>query len=344
MRDDRVWVIAAHDGVVIRDTDVLLSKADADELVIDIKRRHPHATFIVDENDATPYLNARTRLLPVRTAYQKVPLPLKIGGAILLGLMLLDMGWSKYKKHKLEQELSQQADQYIDARAEWNTALSKWAADVKVDGRKGLVSLYDHITNVPMKIGGWNLSNISCSSVPEAWSCIARYEASVLSTNITFSNSLPPGWTARWDGLTTAVGRWSFPTERKAIDRKNILTIPDFSLRYISDLQRVLPAFRKVELAPPALVEIATPQVSIQNGKRTEVVSVPYPADNVAGIELPKVQTFKLSGPLRSLSVLPLINEAVINQIVIDVEGRGSVPTLRDSMFTAEITGESYVR
>lgn len=49
------WVVAAHDGTVLKGTDVLLSGEDADCLVSSIQERFPDANLITDERDGGPY-------------------------------------------------------------------------------------------------------------------------------------------------------------------------------------------------------------------------------------------------------------------------------------------------
>jgi hypothetical protein len=144
--------------------------------------------------------------------------------------------------------------------------------------------------------------------------------------------------------LTGAICSWTVNVDRKSIDRTRLQKIPDFSLQYISALQRVLPGLKTVELAPPVIAPIAEPEVYVNRGQGEELVPVPYPTDNTVGIERPSVQTVVIEGPLRTMSVLPLINETVIQQLSFQVGGVGSVPTLRDSIFTAKLVGEIYVR
>jgi hypothetical protein len=163
-------------------------------------------------------------------------------------------------------------------------------------------------------------------------------------TNLSFQDNLPKGWTASWGGLTTAVGNWVVKVDRNSIDRTRIQKIPDFSLVYISALQRVLPAMKKVELAPPIPAPIQEPQVYINRGNGDELVNVPYPVENTAGIELPKIQTIDIEAPLRTLTVLPLIDDTVIKQVRFVVGSQRTVPTIRDSIFAAKLIGEIYVR
>ncbi len=340
----RVWIVAAHNGVVISDTDVLLTNIEAEALIAEIKSRHKNAIEIEGEFETLQHLNSKTQLIAVRNAFQKIPNSLKLFAGFLVILLIADTFWSQYKQYKKREARELEASQYIDAHSEWENALHKWAASIKPDGRVGLIGVYEDLGNTPMKVEGWNLSEANCATSPLGWDCSARYEAGVGATNLGFKQNMPTGWTASWDGLTGAIGSWSTKVERSSIDLAAMQAIQDFSLYYISSLQRVLPALRKVELSPPAHASIPAPEVYMNRGQGEELVTVPYPTDNTAGIELPSVQTFEIEGPLRTLSVLPMIDNSVIKKLRFIVGSQGSTPALRDSIFTAKLTGEFYVR
>jgi hypothetical protein len=342
-----VWVAGVHDGNILRETDVILSKDDAQNLIAEIELRFKESSSTVNivkaEFDVEPHLNARTKLAPLKSAFQKIPRPLLLVLSVLLALTVMDTAWDQYRKYQSKKALELEAQQPVDARTEWTNALNEWAGTVVVDGPNGLAAVIHGLGRAPMDIGGWDLNKASCVAIPDAWSCSANYDAGIGATNLSFVANLPPGWTASWNGLTGAVGSWTVPAHRKLIDRASIQAIPDFSLNYISKLQQVLPAFRSVELSPPAQVQIPDPQVVVKNGSHQEMVIVQYPSDN-KGIERPSVQTIELIAPLRSLLVLPIINETTIQSLSFVVEGMTSTPSLRDSLFTAKLVGEMYVR
>lgn len=341
---DDIWVVASHDGVVISDTDVLLTLHEAEELVEHIKQRHSLAVVVTGEFDAIMHLNARTQLKPVRNALQKIPTPIKILIVILVLLLLVDTGMSEYKKYKIRKARELESSQFIDAHAEWANKLNQWATTIKPDGRQGLINIFFEMGKAPMKIGGWNISEATCLPSITGWDCNARYEAGVEATNFSFQQNLPKGWSASWGGLTTAIGNWTVNVDRKPINRASIQKVEDFSLMYISSLQRVLPAMKRVDLSPPIPATIQAPQVYINRGNGEELISVQYPIENTAGIEFPKIQTLEIEAPLRTLAVLPLINDTVIKQLRFVVGNQRTFPTIRDGLFTTKLTGEIYVR
>lgn len=344
MADGRVWVVAAHDGVILSDTDVLLSLEDSVALVTEIKGRHKQAVVISGDFETQQYLNSKSLLAPVRSGLDKVPTGLKVGLAILVCLLIADTSYDQYKKYKRNQARALENEQTFDAHAEWKIVLDQWAASIQIDGEAGLKKILNELGQTPMTINGWKLAEVNCAAVISGWSCKARYEASINTSNMGFKMGKPNSWVAKWDGLTNAVGEWTIPVSRIEFDRAHLKDVSDFSVQYISRLQRTLPAFSNVELSPPSLVNITQPQVFVKTEQGSNMVPVPYPEDNSGGIELPKTQTFKVVGPLRSFVVLPLINETALKKMRFVVEGLGSAPTLRSSMFTAELTGEFYVR
>lgn len=344
MQDGRVWIVAAHEGVVISDTDVLLSTSEASELIEDIKRRYEKAIVISGEFDTIQYLNAKSELVPVRNAFQKIPKSLKMLVGLMALIIAVDASFSQYKNYKNQQARALEDSQYFDAKVEWANALDQWSKTVMIDGQAGLLILYSELGQVRMKIQGWNLAEASCARSMAGWDCSTLYQAGIGATNLGFVQNMPKECSASWDGLTGAICKWSVRSVRQNIKIQNIQSIQGFSLDYISSLQNVLPALRKVDLSTPATVAIPEPQVFINRGHGNEMVMVPYPANDPKGIELPSVQTFVFEGPLRTLSVLPLINDTVIKEVGFKVGSQGSTPSLRDSIFTAKVVGEFYVR
>lgn len=345
INEELVWVVGAHDGVIFQELDVVVSSDEADVLLEDIKSRYKGANNIAsDAGNPLQYLTKRTELIPVLNAWEKIPKGAKIGACVVMAFMLLDAGWGQYSKMARQRERTLAPEMQYDAVAEWKAALNKWATHQSVDGRTGFAGLFEALTKVPMKIDTWNLAETTCNIVKVSWSCSSRYEAGINSTNLAFSESLPEGWTAQWVGLTGAVAKWSVPATRSSVDRKSMIVGPDFDLHYVSALQKVLPAFLKVEVAVPKPVAIPEPKVIIKTTKGEEVVSVPYPQESRKGLEIPQMITFKITGPLRSFSALPMIRDTTITKFRFVVGSGSAKASLRESLFAAELTGDMYVR
>lgn len=111
---------------------------------------------------------------------------------------------------------------YVDVTAEWNKSLDKWADSIYVDGSDGYDILFANLMITHPTIGNWNLVDATCSPRGNStWMCQASViTRGALGTNKTFIDSLPKGWTAKWDGLSNAVGTWTFQTARHRLDEQ----------------------------------------------------------------------------------------------------------------------------
>lgn len=336
------WVAGTHDGTVIKGTDVLVTGEEADALLRSVKERFPDAHLIADDRDSGPYLNEKTRLREAKTTFESLPLWVKYAGAAFLLLMLSKFGFYKWDEYQEQEAMSQNIEQYVDVNAEWKKSLDKWAESIYVDGPGGYDALFAQLLNTPLKIGGWSLVEATCAPQGKTvWACQAKYLRSALGSNNTFIADLPKGWTAKWDGLSNAVGSWSSKTTRQKIEISKITPIPEFNIEYVSALQKVLYAFKQMTLSPAAKVDVDAPK--IQNSKG-EFVQVPYPSNPPKELIIPSIQKFTSSGPLRSLAVFPVTEFTTIKSVRVTVKAFDIEPSLVSSALQGEVTGVMYVK
>lgn len=335
------WVVAVHEAVIVNGTDVLCTDAVAEELAEKFLRVNPNAIIVAELGDIRPYLNVHTELVQAKSASQSVPNSAKVMFLIAIAVLALNAFWDEWQKRQRAAARTTQQTLVVDSKAEWGKALDKWARAIELDGPAGLAAVYKHLTTIPPEVGGWTILSAECVSKPKFWHCSATYKNGPFSDNISFSQSMPEGCTANWIGLDLAACTWDVAADRKSLERNSLTNVEEFNLNYISALQRVLPAFRQVDLKPAVVINLPPPVYSPKgNG---EMVKVAYPTDN-KGIELPKSQQFTLSGPLRSFAVLPLTASTSITSIKVDIEGRGVRPDLRTSVITANLVGVIYVK
>ena len=343
---DLWYVIASHDGVVIAGTDIICDTAEAEALTQSFFHRYANGVEVEGDFDTTSLLNDRTELTPVKTAWQKVPVQIKVMLMLGIALMAADTGWGHWKSYERKKAREAFSAQAYDAHAEWARALDQWAATKALDGRAGMMDLLDTMQDdIPPVAGHWRLIEAGCSATSAGWTCSARYKRTVLATNASFRAAVPKNWLVTWDGLSNAVGTWNVEAKRTPFDRNKLMSAADFGISYISKVQVTLPSFRKVDIQPPSEIPIQAPQVSQRdmNGNET-MIEVPYPYNAPAGIERPKSQAFVFNGPLRSMTALPVTSYTTIKQIRFTVDERLAVPNIRESVFTAELSGESYVK
>lgn len=339
---DVVWVVAVHEGMIAMDSDILCTEAEAEEIIRAFREKHDDVQIIDHLDDPSQFLNHHSQLLALKTLYESVPNSLKLLVVAVMVLIFVDWGWGYLKKQRAKAERVAQIERSVDAKAEWSKALDKWALGVKLDGRAGMLAVYDQLTATPSYVGGWALESAQCVNSTGSWSCSARYRRTAFSTNSSFEESMPKGWSARWDGLVNIIGTWQAPANRITLNRANVTPLKEFNVAYISALQSVLPAYSRVDLASPVKVSIPVPTYSPKNDG--VMVPVQYPEGDTKGIELPSTQALKVEGPLRSLLVLPLTNLARIDSVSFKIESRDVRPDLRSSMITAEMVGVMYVQ
>ena len=336
------WVVAAHDGTVLKGTDVLLSAEDADSLVKSVQERFPDANLISDERDSGPFLNDKTKLFEAKTSIESLPNWLKYVACLFVLLTFCKFGYEKWSEYQEQNSMADNIEKYVDVKAEWQKSLDKWADSVYVDGSDGYDVLFEKFMLTPPEIGYWTLVEANCTPRGNTdWVCQAKYLRGALGTNNTFLAALPKGWSVKWDGLNNAIGTWSFQSIRHKIDRSTITPIPEFSLDYVSDLQKVLYAFKQVNLTSPAKVEIDKPKVPNTKG---EMVQVPYPDNAPSEIVIPSVQKITASGPLRSLAVLPITANTTIKSVRLEIKSFDIEPSLASSALQGEIKGDMYVK
>lgn len=342
---DLWYVIASHDGVVIAGTDIICDASEAKTLIESFFQRYTNGVEVEADFDTTTLLNDRTELAPVKTAWQKVPPQVKLMFVVSAALLAANTAWTHWKSYERQKAREMFSAQSYDAHTEWAQALDQWASTKAVDGQAGLLQLLDTIQDIPPVVGHWRLIEAGCSAISSGWTCSARYNRTVLATNASFRAAAPKKWVVTWDGLNNAVGTWATAVNRETIDRTKLVTAADFGVSYISNVQVALPSFRKVEIKPPVEVHIQAPKVSQRdvNGNDT-MVDVPYPYNAPEGIEIPKAQEFIFNGPLRSILALPVTAYTSIKQLRFTVDERLKVSNVRESVLTAELSGESYVK
>lgn len=341
LADDLFWVVAAHEGVIEKGTDVLCDRFEADALVAKFKSEKPTAIDISMLGDVAQFLNSYSELIVPKNKLDSIPKSVYVVAIMIMMVVIGNILYGQWQTRKILRERAARVERTVDAKAEWNKALSQWAQNVKIDGPEGFAQLYSILGDVPLKIGGWGLVSANCGANLVGWSCAAHYTAGPYGTNETFQANLPAGWTAGWEGLSGAVGNWQVNASRHAIDRFTVTRIPEFNLKYISELQGVLTAYRTVDLSPAIKVEIDPPFMVQRDGTR---VAIAYPDGDTQGIEIPSVQSVTVKGPIRSFTVFPLTQYSRIKNFSLTLEGKGSQPDLRSSVVNAELVGEIYVQ
>lgn len=338
IEENLVWVIATHNGSVIKGTDTLCAPAEADELVASVRTRYPQISDLED-TDVQSYLNERTQLKVVRYGVDAVPGPLKILIIAALGLLIANLAWDQGKRLIQSYTHSHEDTLQIDATQEWTTSLDMWAKSTLIDGPRGFADLFEAMMHLPLDVGNWSLKRVQCDNAKQRnWTCRADYTRGVIATNESFLSALRPEWKwkTRWVNLDNAQANWQVTGTHHPLARQALPALTAFSVDYVSQLQNVSKAFSLIEIKPPATVSIPPPVIHDANGK----VSIELPE----GMRLPSVMPFTLKGPLRSIAAFPLNDSTRLSRLVFEIERSEGRPDLRNSALYGEIQGEYYVQ
>lgn len=337
-----VWVVGAQDGTVDASTDVICTPEEAGELIAAFREKHPSARVVDVDFDLQPSIAANVELIPTKTAWGKIPAPAKVMFVALIGFMAISEGWAYWKRYAASQARPANV-QAFDAKAEWAKTLNEWSRTISVDGTPGLLSLYENIGAVPLNVNGWALREMTCVPMRASWVCQASFIRQLNSSYQQFVAGVPEGWTPKWSSLTDVSATWTLPSSRKHLERTEVPASAALEGVFFSQLQEVFPAWSRIEVPPSAKIPI-NPPVVIQKDANGNLrnVQVPYPADH-DGIELPRQVALTMTGPLRSVLLLPLPSQTTVASFKVQVDQRGVLPTIHDSMFTATIQGVTYV-
>lgn len=355
LQEDGVWLIASHDGVVIPGFDLVLDGAVQVSEAIDLLRQRHHDVQLVDITQPTQEElknQSQARLIVVKTSAQLIPTWMKVSAALLIVYGLYSEGQNWWDEYQAEQDLAQNPTQQFDFNVERAKQLDVWQSNIRLDSPQNLVEVMQAIGELPMGFGGWTLttglsmaagvsaSAIQCLPTTRGWSCTALYSRTPSGTNESFKRFAPSQCAVGWVDLEKAQIKCEFNATRHTLDRLKIDRAETTNLVFIPQVQRVMLAFREVKIDPWIVVSQPNPVVVNQRGERITLMPSGHETPQA---HVPGKQSFSFSGPLRSLTVLPLTASSVITSINVkrvDV----SDPTLNSSALSADLKGEMYVQ
>lgn len=355
LQEDGIWLIASHDGVVIPGYDLVLDDADqVSEAIARLRERHNDTQLVVISQPTLEEVknHQQARLALVKTSAQLIPTWMKVTAAILVVYGLYSEGQSWWDEYQAEQELAQNPTQQFDFNVERARQLDTWQSSIRLDSPQGLREVLYQIGGLPMGFGGWLLttglsmaagetaSAIQCLPNTSGWSCTALYSRTPAGTNESFKRFAPPHCKVGWVDLEKAQIKCEFSATRHTLDRLNIDRPETINLAFIPQVQRVMLAFREVKIDPWVAVSLPNPVVVNQRGDR---ITLMPSGRETPQAHVPGKQSFTYSGPLRSLTVLPLTPSSVITSINVK-RVEVSDPTLNSSALSADLKGEMYVQ
>ncbi|WOF81546.1 type 4b pilus protein PilO2 (plasmid) [Pseudomonas sp. FeN3W] len=338
--DKRCWVIASHDGVVVTGTDIICSREEADLHISDLRKRYANAIVVIDDIDITQYCNSRSELIGTKNKFETVPLWIKMAFFGVIAVAGYDVGMSQFKKYQDARIAEQNPMRHVDAHKEWALKIQESKTKIKVDGRRGLDALYSAIGKIPLKVGSWVLGEVGCDAVDKGFNCYAIYARSNASSNRSFADQAPSGWTTKWVDLNTVRASWLMTAERKNLADTIIRSEEQIQIDHISKTQLVMAAINEIKIQTPKKINVEEPYAQNAKGQRTKI---PFPAKPADDLKIPTVISFSLSSPIRTLSILPIEESTKILSINVKLNPIENV-TINKSMISAKLVGEYYAQ
>lgn len=337
--DGRVWIGAAHNGAVLLGGDrIYANDVEANAALAALHDMHPDLQAYGDgmakpvpAGVITNHLTAGTTLHPSQLTLAAVPVGLRWLLAGAAALALLDAGWTAWQDHRQQQERAAREASRPDDAQLWRDAVASWQAGTVVDGTTGLASLYDALLNIPLALGRWPLHSATCvPSSATQWSCEARYRRGPLATHADAIAAAPTGWELDVADLARVEARW---TAQRVSTTLSTTGTPAWGW---TTWQQLLPALEGVAAHEAQTVDIRPAQTWLPDGTQHQPVSA-----HEAGVALPRMRSFDVTGPLRSLTLAPIWPQASITQVQLRVLD-SATPTLQRSALSTVLTGIIY--
>lgn len=341
--DGRTWLVAAHQGKVLTQTDrVHATPADAHAALQALMDRHGAALTVhgqVPASSAEPFdltlLGAQLSAAnSMRSVGWAVPKPIVLALAACALTVGARAGWDLIRSWRSGPEQMPSAALRVSPEAAWREALARLASQTRVHTDEGVSAVLAAVVGLPMDIGGWQLRGAQCQPQADAgWQCGAHYQRQRRSaTNATFLAARPSGWSERWhplDGVTASFVL-SDGGQPLAIDRLQPLATHDAGT--FSHLQSVLPAFASIAIGEPAPLRIEPP---------VDGFGVPMPA--LPGMPSVHERSLSLDGPLRSLALVPASLSGQVAWRLLDARLHETAePALNRSRWMASLQGTLY--
>lgn len=335
--DGRHWLVAAHGGTVLSQTDRMFGSLDEalrEQAALlaqrpALKARDADQVWAAMLQAAEP--GARLAALPSRWA--ELPLALRLFlvcvGLAALAPPLWDTAvGSLFRRAPAKPETASAHELQLSA---YRAMLQGTAAHPSSE----LGRLLAGVARLPIQIRGWALRRAQCEAGAQQWNCSAVYaRVHPQATNYGLYALLPAGWQVSFKPLEEATLAWRMASGAIWLADMALPTALHVDTQVAGALQRLRPAFASVVLAPasPMLPRLPAPAQAgtVQAG--------------IAQADMPAIRrrTLTLHGPLRSMALLPgPIPAARWSRLVLDIQPQPR-PSLVASTLVAELQGDLY--
>lgn len=310
--DQRVWVCAIAEGMVVNGFDFVESAAEASQRVRDFAKRYPEGS-IAYYGDLLPdsqYMNLQ-ELQEIAVAHESCAMApvrknelerkrLILIGVGILALGVAKVGFDKYQAHKQAEAARLAAEAsvpQVSAQEAWDKGVAQWLESSSQATPNALSQVLGAVQKIPLDISTWTFKAADCNRAGKQWACTVQYERipGLRGSTESFLASIPGDWKASWGAMDKASATFTTQAEANKVDLAMLVEAPKASLPLLSHFQSNSRAFIKLDIGPAAAVPITpAPQ---PDGKPT-VVDPSTIKPVIVSMEV------TAAGPLRSMHVL----------------------------------------
>ncbi|MNQ13855.1 hypothetical protein D3C85_267820 [compost metagenome] len=335
--DGRHWLVAAHGGAVISQTDRVFGSLEAAQheqrallaLRPALKEHASDQVWAALQQAAEPA--ARLTALPSRWA--ELPLALRLFLACMVCAAVVPPLWNGTVSPLLrKQPPTPQPSPVRDPVADAYQAMLRGTA---AHEPAALGRLLAAMGRLPIQVRGWALRRAQCDAGAREWNCSAIYaRAHPLANNHSLHALLPAGWQVSFKPLEEATLAWRVASGTLPLADIALPSALHVDTQVAGGLQGLRPAFASVVLSPPIplLPRMAAP------------AQADVPQAGAVRMDLPVLRrrALTLHGPLRSMALMPgPVPAARWSRLVVDVQPQLR-PSLTASALVAELQGDIY--
>lgn len=335
--DGRHWLVAAHGGAVLSQTDRVfdsLDDAQSEQRALLAQRpslteHSPDRVWAALAQTVEP--GAALTVLPSRWA--ELPAALRLFLACIGLAAIAPPLWNASvapfaRKPAAPPEPAAVRDPMADA---YEVMLQGTTVHPATD----LTRLLASVAALPVQVQGWALRRAHCEAAAQQWDCAAVYaRAHPLATNHGLHALLPAGWQVSFKPLEEATLAWRVASAPIRVADMDLPTSLHVDTRVAGGLQGLRRAFASVALSPAVPLMPRPPAAS-------RAVASPGSVDG-RGTPLVRRRSLVLHGPLRSMALLPgPVPAARWSRLVVNVQSQPR-PSLVASALVAELQGDLY--
>lgn len=338
--DGHHWLVAAHAGAVLSQSDRVFGSLDAAQqeqraLLAQRPALKEHAPDLVWAMLAQA-LEPGAALIVLPSRWAELPVALRLFLACVGLAAAAPPLWNAAsdtfrRKAAPEPESIAVHDPAADAYA-------AMLSGATVHPPAELMRLLASVATLPVQVQGWALRRAHCDAGPQQWSCSAAYaRVHPLATNHGLHALLPAGWQVSFKPLEEATLAWRVASAPIRLADTRLPTALQVDTQVAGGLQGLRPAFASIAMSP------ATPLMPL-TARTPPTPRADAGQAHAALSNMPVVRrrSLVMHGPLRSMAMMPgPVSAARWSRLVVNVQPQPR-PSLAASALVAELQGELY--